>query len=134
MVFHYLGPPAYVFLLVAISIVLTVIWPFIFRDSIRIAGAGSWIAYILLAPVGGLLALPCADLMGGSSHAAVSLMAFGMIFSVPVFHVILPAVAPDFQCKAFGATLLLAAMVGLAAMIAGWSVGVVGVWLPGNLV
>jgi hypothetical protein len=125
------GGMIYLIICWAVSAIFLFLNGLVMGDSIRIEGVGTWLGYIALGPIGGMLSLPLLDLIGMSGFA-VPLIAVAFLLSIPTIHAFLPSVLPDFQTSTFLTTLWLAILIGIAAAIAGCASGVTPYLIPGS--
>jgi len=125
------GGILYLIICWAVSAIFLFINALLMGNSIRIEGVGTWLGYLILGPVGGMLSLPLLDLIGMSGYA-VPLIAVAFLLSIPTIHAFLPSVLHDFQTSTFLTTLWLALLIGIAASIAGFASGVTPYLIPGS--
>jgi len=127
-----LGSPTYMATGWLLGTVLMLIALLVNKANVRVEGAGSWIVLILFSCVGGIAARPLIAITGAGVNFAIPYLAVAFMLSIPVFHWLLPAVAPDLQIRTLGVSLMLAVAVGFGFMLSAIVLGMTLGWVPSS--
>lgn len=96
----------------SLTLILTGIAAAALPNSYRLRGIGNWSAFLLLAGIPPLLAVPLTGLVLLNPNAAIPPAGMAVVIGIFWFHTVLPAVIPDFQTESFPASGLLAVLGG----------------------
>ncbi len=112
----WLGSPVYMGMGWAFGTILMLLGLLIGKSNVRIEGVGTWVAVIILGSAGGFAAWPLIQVCGIGTEYALPFLAIAFLVSIFVVHWLLPGVAPDFQIRTIGASMLVAFLIGIGFM------------------
>ncbi len=112
----WLGPPVYLMTSWILGTVLMLLGILIGKSNIRIGSSATWVVVILFGSVGGFAAWPLIVLCNIGVQFALPYLAIAFLASIIVIHWLLPNLAPDFQIRTLGASMMVAFLIGIGFM------------------
>lgn len=103
----------------AMASVLLLLTALAMKKYVRLDGAASWLLYALLAPWPIVVAPFLAYILGVPLEYSVPLSAIAAVIGVVSFHILMPALLPDFQTSSISASSMLGFILGIALFGAG---------------
>lgn len=114
---EYFGSPNYMIASYAISLFLLLMAILAIKKFVRIVGMESWVTVGIFGPVMLVLALPVVKITNIPPDYSAPVAVTAFLLSIPMIHWVLPRFAADFQTENFGASMMLALMVGIGTLM-----------------